>query len=90
MLISDSPILKSKEDKLNRKKFTEDLARAINELKTDDCFVIGLYGKWGSGKTSVLNMIIERLEELKTPDTVIMGFNPWLCADPNQLISQFF
>ena len=93
MLNSDLPIQGAAEDKLNRSTFADDLAQAIISRDTPEGLVVGMYGKWGSGKTSVMNMVIEKLD-LYNSNTeqkiVIMRFNPWLCADPKQLISQFF
>ena len=34
-------------------------------------------------------MMFETIEDIDK-DTVILIFNPWLCADPQQLITQFF
>ena len=93
MLNSDLPINGVAEDKLNRGKFVKDLAEAILRRDTPEGLVIGMYGKWGSGKTSVVNMVVEQLELLSenmNQKIVVMRFNPWLCADPKQLISQFF
>jgi len=93
MLNSDLPIQKIADDELSRGAFAKDLANAIISRNTSDGFVIGMYGEWGSGKTSVINMIIEQLELLKTDkwqNYVIMRFNPWLCADQKQLVYQFF
>lgn len=93
MLNSDLPIKNAKDDKLNRSGFSSDLARVIMNRNNPEGFVIGMYGKWGSGKTSVINMVIDRLRSLSSNEEkppVILEFNPWLCADPKQLVSQFF
>ena len=93
MLNSDMPINGIAEDKLNRGKFASDLAKAILSRDTPEGLVVGMYGKWGSGKTSVVNMAVEQLvllSESMNQKIVLMRFNPWLCADPKQLISQFF
>jgi predicted KAP-like P-loop ATPase len=93
MLNSDIPIQKTIDDKLSRGSFAKDLAYAIISRDTPDGFVIGMYGEWGSGKTSVINMVVEQLESQGTAENekpVIMRFNPWLCADQKQLVSQFF
>ena len=55
---------------------------------------MGLYGKWGAGKTSVINMLTEELcrliAENNDENTIILHFNPWLFTDQIQLITQFF
>lgn len=89
MISPDLPITKSSEDILNRGSFANSLAQAITGYSGSSSFTIGLYGSWGSGKTSLLNMILESVECLDK-NAVILRFNPWLCSDPKQLISQFF
>ena len=89
MISPDLPITKSSEDKLNRESFAESLANVILQSTFPTSFTVGLYGAWGSGKTSLLNMVIEQIERSST-DVVILRFNPWLCSDPKQLITQFF
>lgn len=88
MLSADEPIKKSEDDKLNRRSFTESLAKTIVQNSFTSSFSIGLYGKWGSGKTSLVNMVLETVKE-DEPNAIIVRFNPWLCSDPKQLISQF-
>ena len=89
MISSDLPITKSAEDKLNRAEFAKSLAKTISRYSFPSSFTIGLYGEWGSGKTSLLNMVLEAVED-KDEDAIIIRFNPWLCSDPKQLITQFF
>ena len=89
MINPDLPIKNASEDKLNRSTFANRLAEAILEYSAPYSFSIGLYGEWGSGKTSLLNMILEMVEK-NDKNAVILRFNPWLCTDPKQLISQFF
>ena len=89
MISPDLRITKSSEDKLNRESFAESLANVILQSTFPTSFTVGLYGAWGSGKTSLLNMVIEQIERSST-DVIILRFNPWLCSDPKQLITQFF
>lgn len=89
MISPDLPITKAKDDILNRSSFAKNLAKVLLEYSCSSSFSIGLYGEWGSGKTSLLNMIIEEIEGKDSP-AVILRFNPWLCSDSKQLISQFF
>ena len=88
MLNPDLPITKSDEDRLNRSDFAKSLANAILKRTSSSSFTIGLYGKWGSGKSSLLNMVLENIEN-DDKSVVVLRFNPWLCTDSKQLISQF-
>ena len=59
MFSSDKPIKGKDFDQLNRTNFSKQLAKAILSYTDKDNFTIGLCGKWGTGKTSVLNMVLE-------------------------------
>lgn len=95
MYKSDEPIEKKSQDLLNRSGFSCTLAETLLSIKTTDTFTIGLYGKWGSGKTSIINMVLEEVErrsqtlpEEKTP--IVVRFNPWNYSNAEQLLQQFF
>ena len=89
MLNTDKPITKSGEDFLNRKVFADNISTAIKNYENkNDSLTIGLYGKWGIGKTSIVNMIVEVLEI--DDNIIIFKFEPWIYSDTQQLISHFF
>lgn len=88
---ADRPIRSRKDDRLGRRPYAEAIANAIQEWTGNDSLVIALYGPWGSGKSSIKNMIGETLSESKTenrPD--ILEFNPWQLAGSGQLSAAFF
>ena len=95
MFYTDKPVEKPQEDLLNRATFSRQLAKAIMSYTQIDNFTISLCGEWGCGKTSILNMVIQEIEEKsksvpKDEKPVVIKFNPWNYSDRNQLISQFF
>lgn len=93
MFNTDKPIETNKKDCLKRTNFSKQLAKAILSYTKQDNFVISLCGKWGSGKTSIINMVVEEMNELtknKEDKPIIIQFNPWNYTDSDQLISQFF
>lgn len=57
----DKPIVVCSEDLLDRQCFSQEFGKALYEYNGADGLVVGLYGKWGSGKTSVLNMAKEEI-----------------------------
>lgn len=89
MFNPDVPIQTASDDVLGRHSFAEQLARAMISYNSPEAFTIGLYGPWGSGKTSVINLLEEELNE-QSNDCIVVRFNPWLCSTPDQMISQFF
>lgn len=92
MYYSDKPIERISEDKLDRKGFAKTIARILFDLKQTDTFTLGLLGKWGVGKTSLVNLILSEfngLDEENNSNTIILKFEPWHFTDTTQLISQF-
>jgi len=92
MFDPDKPIQSQKEDILDRASFAQSLGDAILKYKEKDSIVIGLFGAWGSGKTSIVNMALKRVQSVTNSEhkPVIVNFNPWNFSDQNQLIGQFF
>ena len=85
---ADTPISDQKKDRFQRYSFSKRIAETISQRKTADSIVIGIYGDWGEGKTSVLNFIEENLA--KDPDIIVCKFNPWRFKDETQLLVGFF
>ena len=91
MYYSDQPIQDSNGDKLGRKPFAMRVAHAIMDLHSRDCFTVSLQGKWGCGKTSIINMILAEIERTSNDSQIqVIRFNPWNFTDTTQLINQFF
>jgi hypothetical protein len=93
MISPDTPIFKIEDDRLGRAPFALAIAKAIVNADCDDSFAIAINGKWGSGKSSILNLCvaeIRRLQVAQTGPIDILQFNPWNFADQNQLVIQFF
>ena len=67
------------------------LARALGVLATDQLggqgFVMGVTGPWGSGKTSVLNLMAATLEQEKI--AYVVRFDPWLFSSSEELVWRF-
>ena len=57
MFYSDKPIMSNFDDHLHRGGFAKLLAQALLNLNSSDTFSVGLFGKWGSGKTSLVNWL---------------------------------
>lgn len=76
LLSADRPIASRERDLLGRSGFAESLASAIKGWTGNDSLVIALYGSWGSGKSSVKNMILEALREVKKELPADCGVQP--------------
>jgi hypothetical protein len=84
----DNPVSNPIEDKFNRYPFASRIARVISERADPSSLVIGIYGPWGDGKTSVLNFI--KRELANDPKIVVVSFNPWRFGDESVLLKSFF
>lgn len=87
---ADRPINSKDEDLLKRAVFSEKLGDAISAYSGEECLVIGLYGSWGTGKTSIINMALKSINQSGTNKPIVMRFSPWNYTDQNDLISIFF
>lgn len=90
---TDRPIDTEEQDLLGRSFFSKQLGKAIYEYNEKDGLVIGLFGKWGTGKTSIINMATNEINKLAVYDDnkpMIIRFAPWNYSDRNNLISLFF
>ena len=95
MFDADRPIKTSDQDRLNRSPFAKYLARCLLDQTTNDRLVVGLYGGWGTGKTSLLNLVAQELNfagtNLEAPDKpIILNFSPWNDTGQQPLIPAFF
>ncbi len=89
------PIQDRDEDSLGRWPFAESLAEAILQYDSTESIAVGLYGSWGTGKTSLLNLVKKCIEEKSAKlqrkhKPVVVDFAPWHYSDQNQLIEMFF
>lgn len=87
----DSPIESTKDDLLNRSKFAEALSKALIKVKTNKSFCVGLFGEWGSGKTSIINLCMEIIHNFQDEENspIIFKFDPWLISGQNSLTKSY-
>ena len=88
---ADRPIQHAKEDLLGRKTFSESIAAAISNWRGEQSLVVALYGAWGSGKSSIKNMVVETIEKLpEKKKPTVLPFNAWQFSGQEGLIEAFF
>jgi hypothetical protein len=75
---NDTPITNADEDRYGFADLAKKLARSIINLDRNISTVIGIEGKWGTGKTSLLNLLLEEMK-LQVPEgTHVLKISPWL------------
>lgn len=88
------------EDKLGRASFARLLGQALTRFSTSESYVVALHGKFGSGKTSVINMCLNSVEEASQngrgrsgPEQraqIVFRFEPFMYSTTGQLYLRFF
>ena len=87
---ADRPITSSAEYRLNRRDFAFALGDSVLSWDGADSLVIGLNGKWGSGKNSIINLVLERIQRTAEPAPDTIKFNPWEWSGHEELATAFF
>lgn len=93
--LADKPIESVSNDLLNRGSFASRIANCLISNQKQESIVISLNGKWGSGKSSILNMVKEELLSKKNTAKKqmiphIIDFTPWNFLSQDNIIEQFF
>lgn len=76
-------------DLLDRSQIINHIYSTISNCHTDGSFVMALKGEWGSGKTTVLNNVKQKIS---SNDNIIYidEFDPWIYEDEKQLMITLF
>ena len=85
---NDQPITSATTDKLNRSSFSKEIANLLVLEANEPCLTISLEGKWGEGKTSILNMVKETIQTMPIPP-IIVEYNAWVNGKPESLVQDF-
>ncbi len=84
----DSPITSASQDLLSRKSTANVLASEIRRIDASQGYIVGVLGPWGSGKTSLVNLVRNELAVGKV--IPVLEFNPWMFSGAEQLVERFF
>jgi len=61
LYLSDEPIERIEDDRFHHNIYADLLFKIIKDV--DSPWNIGLFGRWGSGKTSIIKMLIKKIDE---------------------------
>lgn len=93
-LSNDTPINNRDKDMYSYSRLAERIADCICSANAEDSsFTIGISGSWGSGKTSLINLVESELSDRKSHNLnapEVLRFNPWRFNSQEQLLTEFF
>ena len=83
IMLSDHP---ADYDLLHRNAIVEKIGGYIEKAKYNQTIAIGLKGKWGSGKTTILNLVEKKAKERGSEVLFIKEFDPWVYSSQDAMI----
>lgn len=83
----DRAIGHENEDRYGFTHIATELARAIKEIGREGSAVIGIEGAWGTGKTSLLNLLRTALDKQQEARTFVLTISPWLNGSDTPLVA---
>ncbi len=90
-LLADDPISDPSADMLNRRSFAGQVVEVIRLLPArESSTVMALIGPWGSGKSSLLELVTQALELRHSEEWKVVNFNPWEASSLDGLMVSFF
>ena len=75
-----------KADSFHFDRYLDPLVSLLTNKEAETPFTIGIFGSWGSGKSSLLRMLKQRLETEFRDDFVLVEFNPWTYRDEENML----
>lgn len=87
----DKPIVNEEQDRFGFAQFAKALADAIMNEKGSESYVIGIYGQWGSGKTSTMNLLANYLgqDDKYKKSPLVISFSCWGAKSVENLFCMF-
>lgn len=87
----ERPIGKRQSDRLQRSEFVRRLESALINPRTRRAteVAVGIVGPWGSGKSSILNLLQEHIAYYYDAAAIVVRFDPWLVSGRDGLIKEF-
>lgn len=88
-LNADIPVATDKDERLGRIDFVRLLARRVLSYRSARALVVGICGPWGSGKTSIVNLVMNEVRAARPtagrPVLEPVKFTPWSLGSRDDL-----
>lgn len=89
--IIDRPITAYDNDLFDREAFVQTIALQTSRwIGQEDSLIISIDGQWGSGKSSLKELIKNTISKTGSPPPIIVEFNPWEWAQQGKITEAFF
>src|SRR3546814_12626872 len=62
------------------------LAPALTHMLEEDGIVVGIEGVWGSGKTTLVNYLLDEIQLQGEDEIDVIRLSPWLSGDGETLV----
>jgi len=92
----DLPKTLPRDDRLGVAPLAKRLAQFIFKLEAPNGYVIGLHGEWGSGKSTLINFVVEYLNskyneeaDSQSEKVEVIDFRPWMIAGHQDVMAAF-
>ena len=85
--INHQPLENLEDDKLSFNDKASQIAEFIENFPLNQPYSIAIFGNWGSGKSTMMNFIKQKLDENKNE---AVEFNPWQILNEEDLVSTLF
>lgn len=83
----DQSVSRPEQDRYGFRYVAAQLARSVHAIGREGSAVIGIEGAWGSGKTSLLNLLRTELNKKKEDNTFVLSISPWLDGSDTSLVA---
>ena len=91
---NDLPIIHPKDDLFGYGPFANTIAECVLGIKEPNGEVIAIYGPWGSGKSSLVNLVCHNIKNQELGEShnnpIVIQFNSWCYRTEGGIISGFF
>ena len=75
--IEDKEISLQEKDYLNTSMYADSLKKIIDSLSGNKSYTVGLFGGWGTGKSSIINTVKELYKYEKNRDIAFVTYDAW-------------
>lgn len=83
---ADRPLEDPAADELGYVEVATKLAPALIQTLKEDGVVVGIEGTWGSGKTTLVNYLLDEMKQQGGEEIEVIKLSPWLSGDGETLV----